>query len=164
MKLPAYSIRHRSRGISLIECLVYLGAFALIFGLGLLASFRCFDNASSLRRNSDDITQALQAGELWRADIRTATQPIKFDATEQMLRITRGEAEIAYKFSENQILRRPRTNAAWFVVLQHVEQSQMTADPRSHTQAWRWELELRPRRQPALLRPLFTFTAASRTP
>jgi len=167
MKLNASAFcrrRLRTRGISLIECLVYLGAFALVFGLGLLASFRCFDNASSLRRNSDDITQALQAGELWRADIRTATQPIQFDPAEQTLRISHGENEVTYKFADNQILRRARTNAIWFVVLQHVQQSQMTPTPRAHVTGWNWELELHSRRQPTLLRPLFTFTAAPHTP
>lgn len=166
MKLFLQSTRRtaRIRGISLLECLVYIGAISVVFGMGLMACFRCLENTNSVRRNSDDITQALQTGEIWRADIRAATQPIRFDAGEQTLHIPRHDTEVTYKFADNQILRRSSTNAIWFVALSHVAQSQMTSDVRSHVTAWRWELELRPRREPAPIRPLFTFTAAISQP
>lgn len=166
MKLSLHSTSSiaRTRGISLLECLVYIGAISVVFGMGLMACFRCLENTNSVRRNSDDINQALQTGELWRADIRAATQPIRFDASAQTLHIQRNETEVTYKFADNQILRRSNTNATWLVALPHVAQSQMAADPRSHVAAWRWELELRPRREPAPIRPLFTFTAATSQP
>lgn len=161
---PEYRRHARARGITLFECLVYIGALAIVFGLGTAAFFRCLENNAALRRNSEDITQALNIGELWRADIRAATQPAHFDAADQTLHITQAKTEVAYKFTENQILRRATTDAAWVIVLPRVEQSQMTSDPRSHVTAWRWELELRSKRQPALIRPLFTFTAAINQP
>lgn len=151
--------RARSRGITLIECLVYIGALAIVFGMGTAAFYHCSASSASLRRNADDIAQVLHVGELWRADIRAVTQPVRFDATEQILHLTHGENEVAYKFAEHQILRRPRTDAPWAVILPRVAQSRMATEPRAHVTGWRWELELKSIREPAPLRPLFTFTA-----
>ena len=152
--------RARVRGITLIECLVYIGALATVFGVGTAAFYHCSANSAALRRNADDIAQVLHVGELWRADIRAATQPVRFDAAEQTLELSHGETAVAYKFAENQILRRARTDAPWVVILPRVARSQMGPEPRDHIIGWRWELELKTFREPALLRPLFTFTAA----
>lgn len=153
--------KNRRRGITLIECLVYIGCLGIVFGMGLTAFYECLENTASLRRNSEDITQALTIGELWRADVRGATQPVHFDTATQTLRINRGGTEISYKFAEGQVFRRTRADAPWVVVLPRVEQSRMTPDVRSQITAWRWELELHSVRQPVLLRPLFTFIAAT---
>jgi Tfp pilus assembly protein FimT len=155
---------HRCRGITLIECLVYIGTLAVVFGMGLAAFHRCVENSVALRRNSDDITQALTTGEQWRADIRAASQSPRFDPATQTLRIPQRTTEVTYRFSENTIARRASTNAEWKIVLPRVEQSAMSLDSRSQVTAWRWELELKSRHQPALLRPLFTFTAATVQP
>lgn len=152
--------RVRLRGITLIECLVYIGALATVFGMGTAAFYHCSASSASLRRNADDIAQVLHVGELWRADIRAATQPVHFDATEQTLQLTHGEKVVAYKFAANQILRRAKADAPWAVILPRVAQSQMSPEPRAHVTGWRWELELKTIREPAPLRPLFTFTAA----
>jgi hypothetical protein len=151
-------------GITLIECLVYISALAVVFGLGLTAFYRSFENSAALRRNSDDIAQTLSVGERWRADIRAATQPPRFDSAQQTLHIPQPNGEVAYKFSEEKILRRATAGANWQVALASVQQSEMIRDPRAHATAWRWELELKTRRQPALVRPLFTFTAAISPP
>lgn len=152
--------RARRRGITLIECLVYIGALATVFGLGTAAFYHCSESSAALRRNADDIAQVLHVGELWRADVRAATKPVHFDAAEQTLQLTHGEKAIAYRFAENQVLRRARTDAPWVVILPRVARSQMGPEPRAHITGWRWELELKTIRQPAPLRPLFTFTAA----
>ncbi len=151
--------RTRTRGITLIECLVYIGALATVFGMGTAAFYHCAANSAALRRNADDIAQVLHIGELWRADIRAATQPVRFDATEQTLHLTHNETVVAYKFADHQILRRSRTDAPWVVILPRVAQSQMTPEPRAHVTGWCWELELKSIRDPAPIRPLFTFTA-----
>lgn len=158
------SPRRRSGGITLIECLVYIGVLGIVFSMGLAAYHRYVDHTTALRRNSSDITQALAAGELWRADIRAATQPPQIDVTNHTLRIIHGKTEVAYRFSDHQIARRTGADAAWTVVLPRVEQSEMTSDSRAYTIAWRWELELMPYRNPAPIRPLFTFVAANRQP
>ncbi len=77
--------RPRSRGITLIECLVYIGALATVFGMGTAAFYHSSASSAALRRNADDIAQVLHVGERWRVDIRAATQPVRFDATEQIL-------------------------------------------------------------------------------
>ena len=155
-----FNRRHApSRGITLIECLVYIGALATVFGMGTAAFYHSSASSAALRRNADDIAQVLHVGERWRADVRAATQPVRFDAAEQILHLTHGETAVAYKFSANQILRRSRTDAPWVVILPRVAQSQMTPEPRAHVTGWCWELELKSIRDPAPIRPLFTFTA-----
>jgi hypothetical protein len=162
MKTRLPTTRRRSAdspGITLIECLVYISLVFVVLGLATTAFYRCFDNMKALRRNADDITTTLHAGELWRADIRAATKPVTFDDAEQILRIPRSDREVAYRFSETQILRRANADAPWVVILPRVEKSQMQTDARPQVTAWRWELELKTLRQPATIRPLFTFTA-----
>jgi len=151
-------LAHRS-GITLIECLVYISLVFVVLGLATAAFYRCFDNMKALRRNTDDITQALHVGELWRADIRAATRPLQFDAADQLLRITQRDGEVAYQFADAQVLRRTRSEAPWVVVLPKVQNSHMQPEVRAQVTAWRWELELKTLRQPAVMRPLFTFTA-----
>jgi hypothetical protein len=162
MNARRHLLRHHahSRGITLIECLVYIGALATVFGMGTAAFYHCSASSAALRRNADDIAQVLHVGELWRADVRAATQPVRFEATEQILHLTHRETVVAYKFADHQILRRARTDAPWLVILPRVTQSLMGPEPRVHVTGWRWELELKALREPTPLRPLFTFTAA----
>lgn len=150
-------------GVTLIECLVYISLVFVILGMATFAFYRCFDNMKSVRRNSNDITQALNAGELWRADIRAATKPAQFSPNDQLLLIPHGDSEVAYKFAEGQILRRIGKDSQWATLLPKVEQSQMQLDKRSQVSAWRWELQLKSLREPATMRPLFTFTAVPGT-
>lgn len=155
----AFPHTHSDSGFTLIECLVYIGLVFVVLGLGTVAFYRCFDNMKALRRNSDDIAQALHVGELWREDIRAATKPVQFETSDQLLLIPHRNGAVAYKFAGNQVSRRTGTNALWVVLLPKVEHSQMQADTRASITAWRWELELKTLRQPAFMRPLFTFTA-----
>jgi hypothetical protein len=145
--------------VTLIECLVYISLVFVVLGLATVAFYSCFDNMRALRRNSDDITQALHAGELWRADVRAATKPVQFDSAGQRLRIPHQNGEVAYKFEESRLLRQASEESPWVVILSQVEHSQMQADARAKITAWQWELELKTLRKPATMRPLFTFTA-----
>ena len=154
-----YERARHEHGVTLIECLVYISLVFVILGMATVAFYRCFDNMKSLRRNSNDITQALNAGELWRADIRAATKPVRFSADDQLLLIPLADNEVAYKFADGQILRRAGQDARWATVLPKVQRSQMQLDKRTQVSAWRWELELKSLREPATVRPLFTFTA-----
>lgn len=148
-----------SRAFTIIECLVYLGLVMVLFGLGTVAFYRCFDNMKGLRRNANDITRAVNAGELWRNDIRTATQTIQVDEADQTIRIPQREREVFYKFTDTQVFRKTGADAPWLPLLSKVQSSQMTKDPRAHVTAWRWELALQPSRKEARVRPLFTFLA-----
>src|SRR6478736_3345445 len=144
----------RTCGITLIECLVYIGALAVVLGMGMAAYQRSLDHSISMRRNTDDITQALSAGEYWRADIRAATQPPRFDEADQTLHIQQTKGDVAYKFSEEQVLRRGSADGVWTVILPRVQQSEMIRDSRAQVTAWRWELELRSYRREVMIRPL----------
>ena len=168
--LPASSNRRNSparkpalppgvRAFTIIECLVYIGLFALLLGLGTVAFYRCFDNMKGLRRNADDITRAVHAGELWRNDIRAAAHAIQLDEAQQTIRIPQRDREVFYRFAETQVLRKTGAEAPWLALLSRVKGSQMTSDPRTHVTAWRWELELQSSRKDSRLRPLFTFIA-----
>jgi hypothetical protein len=164
-QLPSHRTpRQHCRAITLIECLVYIGALAVVLGMGLKAFYRSFENSVALRRNADDIAQTLSVGERWRADVRAATQPPRLDTADQTLHLPQSGDTVAYRFTEKKIYRRASTNADWHVVLSGVQQSEMIRDARTHVVAWRWEVELKTRRQPALVCPLFTFTAATSSP
>jgi hypothetical protein len=148
----------------LIEALVYIAVVLALLGAGYAAMYRCLDSSIALRRNADDITSALHAGERWRADVRSATNGVRLEdmAPGQLLRLQGTNSEVAYLFSTNAISRRLGAGS-WVRVLPNVKSSVMQADPREHATAWRWELELQPRTtgsvKPARIRPLFTFIA-----
>ena len=152
------------RGYFLLECLVYIALVMGLLGVGYVAFYRCVDNSLALHRYAEDVASALHAGERWRADVRAATSPPRVENTEsaQLLHVDSPRGEVTYRFATNGISRR-LGEGAWLNVLPRVKASTMSADPREHVTAWRWELELRPRTtgsmKPGRIRPLFTFSA-----
>jgi len=148
-------------GYTIIECLVYGLVLCILLGVAYAAFYRCVENSVRLRRNADDIANALHAGERWRADVRAASGPIRLEKSdaEHILRLPGERGEVAYQFTTNAILRRV-DHGAWTRLLNNVQSSAMESDPRSYVIAWRWELELKPRsKKPGPVRPLFTFLA-----
>jgi len=131
----------------------------VLLGLGTVAFYHCFDNMKGLRRNANDITRAVNAGELWRNDIRAAARTIQVDEADQTIRIPQRDREVFYKFADTQVFRKTGADAPWLPLLSKVQGSQMTRDLRAHVTAWRWELELQTLRKEARVRPLFTFLA-----
>ena len=148
----------------LTEALVYIGLVFLLLGIGYGAMYRCIDNSVALRRNADDITRAVHAGERWRADLRSAVRGIHLDnnAEEQTLRLESAKGEVDYRYAMGAVYRRIGTGA-WSRVLDGVKSSFMENDRRPAVTAWRWELELQPTTRgsfkPGRVRPLFTFLA-----
>ncbi len=159
-------LRHVSpaRAFSLLECLVYLALYTLLIGIGSLAFCRCLDMLTALHRNAGDIERALQAGELWREDVRSATGPIQIEESDQTVRIPHRQSEVLYRFDTGQVLRKAGRDAPWAVWLADVEQSRMEPDARAHITAWRWELGLKPSIRRVHVRPEFTFIAVPGTP
>jgi hypothetical protein len=151
-------------GYLLIEALVYIGVVAALLGVGYCAMYRCIDRSIALRRNADDITSALHAGERWRADVRTATSQVRVENTDegQILHLEGPGTTVAYRYATNTISRRIG-EGPWLRLLPNVKSSAMTADPRNSVTPWRWELELQTRTtasvKPGRIRPLFTFLA-----
>jgi hypothetical protein len=152
---------HRTENAySLIEMLVYISVLAVLLGVGYGAVYRCMDNSIALRRNAEDIARALHAGEVWRADVRSAGAETRLetDSTGQILHLPQGETNVAYRFTAHTIARR-MGNSGWTPLLQNVKTSEFLAEPRA-VQVWRWELELEARRKTLTqTRPLFTFIA-----
>jgi hypothetical protein len=157
-------MKKREAAYLLTEALVYIGLVLLVLGAGYAAMSRCIDNSIALRRNADDLSSALHAGERWRADVRSATTPPRLETTagEQMLYLSGTRGEVAYRFSANTLFRR-RGAGVWSPVLTSVKTSAMQSDARQKVIAWRWELELQGRGKgtvkPGRVRPLFTFLA-----
>jgi len=163
------SPRSGQRGYLLIEALIYIGVLAALLGVGYSAMYRCIDSSIALRRNADEIASALHAGERWRADVRAATNQPRLESTDagQLLHLDSAHGAVAYRFSTNAVLRQ-LGGGPWVRLLPSVKASIMTADPREHVTAWRWELELQPRQsgsvKPSRVRPLFTFIAVPEQP
>jgi hypothetical protein len=154
----------RQRGYLMIEALVYIGLLFAILGVGYAALYRCIDSSLAVRRNADDITSALHAGERWRADIRaTETLPRVERADDTaLLSLHTARGDVAYKYESNAIFRRLNTNQ-WICVLTNVKWSAMNLDERKSVTAWRWEFELLPyfrnNSNPNRVHPIFSFGA-----
>jgi len=150
----------RNGGFMLVDCLVYITLVTVVLGIGGIAFYRCWDSNKALRRDADDIVRALNAGELWRADIRSATGPIRSvqQADMEKLQIPNSGGEVDYVLHQNE-LRRQTSIGQNSLLLSGVIHSQMAPDPRKHVSAWRWDLELSRTRRATVLKPLFTFEA-----
>jgi hypothetical protein len=154
----------RNQGYLLIECLVYIGVLFVLLGVCYLALFRCIDNSVALRRNADDISKALHTGERWRADVRSATGNIRFQETNfvQLLYLPNSRGQTVYCFASNSISR-SYNGGPWGQLLTNVASSTMASEPRKTVTAWRWDLQLKPRRNNSRIRPLFTFMSVPET-
>jgi len=146
----------------IMECLVYAVLTMLLVGVALAAFYQCVDSSVTLRRNAEDITSALLAGERWRGDVRAASGRIVLEqgVTDEVLLLAGTDRQIAYQFATNAVWRRIGSGN-WICAVTNVKSSAMLAEARAGVSAWRWELELRPRaKRPGSFRPLFTFLAA----
>ena len=165
MKLPP-SISHAraQAGVLLLECIVYIAIFAVILGMALAAFYLCWDDSKALLYATDDISAALRAGERWRVDVRSATGKITVETTSQgeFLRIPHGASVVLYSFSAGEVRRQLASSDFSESLLPTVKASQMMMDTRGPVSAWRWELELKPRRKETHLPLLFTFEAAAK--
>lgn len=153
-------------GIMLVECLVYIAVFALLFGLGTATFYFCWDHTRTVIITAGEITSALQAGERWRADVRSATGTISVEttATGEIVRIPKAQGEICYRFENGELRREMVATKASWLLLPQVKTSEMKTELRNGITAWRWELEVAPRRKGAALPLRFTFAAAQTTP
>ena len=170
MKLPqTISAMRRQAGILLMECLIYLGVFAILLGSGTLAFYHCWDHTRGVIRATDDIAAALRAGEHWRADVRAATGKISLQTTTagEVLRIPSGQREILYRWEAGEMRREIPAQHLVQPLRLKVKTSEMKAVDNASARVWRWELELAmpPLQAKQLKRPLvFTFAAAQTKP
>jgi len=150
----------------LMECLIYMGVFVIILAGAMATFYYCWDNSKAMVYTTDDITQVLRAGERWRADVRGATGKISVTTTSdgEQVRIPLGAKEIRYDFSHGELRRELWPAQVSRQLLAKVRSSAVSAATRSGVTAWRWELELVPRRKETQFPLLFTFEAATSTP
>jgi len=142
----------------LFECLIYIAVLVVVMELSYSAYWRCQDNAKALQQNAADILRALDAGERWRDDVRTA-RSVSFAGNS--LALTRTIGAIDYYFDQNCVWRRDASSGRVIRVLSDVRLSKMEQDNRRNVTAWRWELELKPHKKSPRLLPLFTFEAVA---
>jgi hypothetical protein len=149
------------RAIMIIECLVYIAVCFVLLAVAFSAFYKCYDAYKGLHRTADDIARALRIGERWGDDVRTATAALRWDDSdgEERLEIPHKTGAIQYRFAEGALWRRTDGLTTWSQVLDGVKSSRMFAEPRGRVAAWRWELELKSRRQSVKVRPLFSFAA-----
>lgn len=151
-----------SGGFTLIECLIYMSVLFVIMGVGYVAMYRSMDASAGFRRNGTDISQALKAGERWRADVRNAAASLRVETTrdgDTILHVPQAHGQIDYLITSNSVSRRIGKKD-WVPILEHVKTASFVADRREKVTAWRWEIELQVyRKQVGRLRPLFTFIA-----
>ena len=150
-----------ARGFSLIECLVYVAAFALVTSLAFSAYYRTSESSRLASRTANDITAAMRAGERWREDIRTATGRVWIVEADggQMLHISNQSGGTLYRFANGALARQTNSDSGWATLLTGVKTSRMELDRRAKVSAWRWELELNARQKSPRVLPLFTFEA-----
>jgi hypothetical protein len=151
----------RNRAMVLIDCLIYIAVLLVVLELAFSVFYHAMESSRLLRRSADDIAAAMRTGERWRQDVRTATAAPTTEASPagQLLHLPHPSGEIIYRFSEGKLSRQAGANAPWTDLLSGIKSSRMEADPRRKVVAWRWELELNPRRKSARVVPLFTFEA-----
>jgi hypothetical protein len=115
---------------------------------------------------SNEISGALRVGEAWRADVRSATGKISVqdDAEGETVKIPATGKEIIYRFSGGELRREIPAQGSSRMLLERVKISEMKSAALDGISAWRWELEIRPRRKEAQLPLLFTFAAAPTRP
>jgi Tfp pilus assembly protein FimT len=165
-KCGALPRRRCVAGMSLIECLVYITVFALLLAGGTAVFYFSWDHTRAVIFTSNEISAALRAGETWRADVRGATEKISVqeDAGGETVKIPAGGKEIIYRFSGGELRREVPAQGGSRVLLERVKISEMKSAARDGVDAWRWELELAPRRKETQLPLSFTFAAAPMKP
>lgn len=166
MKLPQDISRARGKsGTLLIECLVYIAVFAILFGGATTVFYFCWDHTQAVMYATDDIAVALRAGERWRADVRAATGIISTEtmAAGQVVKIPESEKVVLYRFDSGEVRRQMSSSEFSELLLPKVKTSQMKLDARGGVSAWRWDVELVQHRKETLLPLLFTFEAAAQT-
>lgn len=162
MKLRPHISNRRSRtGMLLIECLVYMTVFVILFSLGTAAFYLCWNHTRSVISTTDQIESALHAGERWRADVRAATGKISMETTpnSETVRIPVGTKAVIYHFENGELRREIPAQKRSFTMLAKVRTSEMKPELRDGVTAWRWELKLTPRQSKTHFPVLFTFEA-----
>ena len=164
MKLSNSAPRQR-RGFTLIEILCYLAVIGLVTSMAMATLFQLIEQTAALRRNCEEIAAAVQAGEIWRADIRQA-KPTDLslsnrnaETTTNSLVLRTAESTIIYRVKDGAVWRKSGSDATEEAILSGVKSSRFAVAPRKTVTAWIWEIELKTSGKHGATQPLFSFTA-----
>lgn len=160
MRLKTHG-RWSAAGIMLIECMIYIGVVVIVLGVAFTVFYKCTDNYVGLRRNAEDITRALHAGERWREDIRQATGPAGYLESDErpMWRIPQLQSDVYYLYDAGSLWRFASSNSLPEEILGNVLSSTMNNEKRQEVACCAWTVELKPRRKGPHVRPVFHFLA-----
>ncbi len=127
MRIRPSSQKHRQRGAQLLECLVYIAIFFVVADIGYCELYHCWSDSAAFRREADEITQSLRAGEHWRADVRAATGPIEttINGAVKAMRIPQSGGDVVYLWSNGQVRRRAPDDRREAVAVSNVKSSVM---------------------------------------
>ena len=145
MKLRVQRTRSES-GVSLIECLVYIGLFAVLLTCATrFFSVVYYHNKAAASAASYTIA-ALDAAKHWRRDIANAKGEPKLirDDHFDVIRIDQANGEqVSYRVNGTRLER--HNSEEWVPIIRRVASSIMLPDQREHVRAWRWELAMEPK-------------------
>lgn len=153
--------RETTRGILLVECLVYMSVLFVVIGMALAAYYRCGENSRRLHENAVDIAQTLRAGERWRADVRAASGRLELLEADGELRIPHETGLVRYIFQNASVTRRVGQSTP-SALLKNVKGSRFLLEREGDLLIWQWEVELKPATKNPKVRPLFSFQTVTR--
>lgn len=152
------SIRARFRGLTLIECLVYLSMLLAISAVAFSSVQRLWTATGHISAATDDCAGALRAAEQWRADVRSARATVTVEDEGRRCQVQGTEGMIVWSHGMGGLWRQVgnRPAALWVA---RVEVCRFKEDPRKHVKALRCDVILRPRSVRARQAPVFSFLA-----
>lgn len=142
MKLLSHSTRSKA-GVSLIECLVYIGLFAVLLTCATRFFSVVYDHNKAAASAASYTIAALDAAKHWRRDIANAIGEPKLirDDHFDVIQIDQATGEqVRYRVNGNRLER--HNSQEWVPIIRRVASSIMLPDQREHVRAWRWELAM----------------------
>ena len=160
---PTERRQSRRRAIALVECMVYIALVMLIVGLGLNMYLRLLGFHRDLERNNNDITRVLRAGEIWRADIRSAESVAVSTENDTTVRLELRNHDdlVSYRFEDETLWRSIGDGSAASPFLGGVADCRFIKETRDQVSAWRWEIHLKTKKKTVRIDPRFSFLAVS---
>src|ERR1041384_1970069 len=127
---PAPRFLAGCRGVTLVECLVYISVLFIVLGVAGSALYQGMKQSAALRRNAEDIATALRAGERWRAAVRAATGPIRVVNSDdgQTMNIPTAGAEVVYAFHDGAVWRGSDASSPQLPTLPRIATSRVVMD------------------------------------
>ena len=142
MKFRSHSTRSEA-GVSLIECLVYIGLFAVLLTCATRFFSVVYHHNKAAASAASYTIAALDAAKHWRRDIANAKGEPKLIRGDRfdVIRIDQANGEqISYRVNGTRLER--NKGDEWIPIIRRLASSIMLPDQREHVRAWRWELAM----------------------